>query len=92
MDIATIKKKIFNARSIRIQLTFISYEEIDNKIRNTLESLEEAGLVNKPLLNPIPTKREYFWLFLIVILENLIALCVELSVGGFGTTKVYSHT
>ena len=62
--------------------------EMDNKIRNTLESLEEAGLVNKPLLNPKPSKREYFWLFMIVILENLIALCVELSVGGFGTTKV----
>ena len=63
-------------------------EEIDSKIRNTLESLEEAGLVNKPLLNPVPTKREYFWLFMIVILENLIALIVEAAVGGFGTTKV----
>ena len=88
LDIVTVRKRMLNAQSSRFKLTFMTGAEMDNKIRNTLESLEEAGLVNKPLLNPIPTKREYFWLFMIVILENLIALCVELSVGGFGTTKV----
>ena len=31
----------------------------------------------QPLLNPVQTKREYFWLFLIVIIENAIALVVE---------------
>ena len=31
----------------------------------------------QPLLNPVQTKREYFWLFLIVIVENAIALVVE---------------
>jgi hypothetical protein len=34
-------------------------------------------MVNKPLLNPVQTKREYFWLFLFVIVENLIALGIE---------------
>ena len=31
----------------------------------------------QPLLNPVQTKREYFWLFLIVIIENAMALVVE---------------
>ena len=29
------------------------------------------------MLNPVQTKREYFWLFLFVIVENAIALLVE---------------
>lgn len=33
----------------------------------------------QPLLNPVQTKREYFWLFLIVIVENAIALVVEVG-------------
>ena len=29
------------------------------------------------MLNPVQTKREYFWLFLIVVVENAMALIVE---------------
>lgn len=32
------------------------------------------------MLNPVQTKREYFWLFLFVIVENAIALLVEVFV------------
>ena len=45
--------------------------------RKTLEHMEAMGMVNTPLLNPVPTKREYFWLFVFVIVENLIALGIE---------------
>ena len=57
--------------------------------RITLEHLEDIGLVNKPLLNPVPTMREYFWLFMIVGLENLIALGIELINGGVWTQQVW---
>ena len=66
----------------------MSGEFVDGKIKKTLESLEDTGLVNQPLLNPVPTKREYFWLFIIVALENIITLCIELASGGIWTTKV----
>ena len=45
-------------------------------------------MINRPLLNPVQTKREYFWLFLIVVLENLIALGIELGNGGVWTSQV----
>ena len=47
-------------------------------------------MVNTPLLNPVQTKREYFWLFMIVVLENLIALGIELINGGVWTSQVSS--
>ena len=45
-------------------------------------------MINRPLLNPVQSKREYFWLFLIVVLENIIALCIELYNGGVWTSQV----
>ena len=45
-------------------------------------------MINRPLLNPSQSKREYFWLFLIVVLENIIALCIELYNGGVWTSQV----
>ena len=45
-------------------------------------------MVNTPLLNPVQTKREYFWLFTIVVVENLIALGIELINGGVWTSQV----
>ena len=56
--------------------------------RITLEHLELTGMVNTPLLNPVQTIREYFWLFMIVVLENLIALGIELINGGVWTSQV----
>ena len=45
-------------------------------------------MVNRPLLNPVQTKREYFWLFLVVVLENLIALSIEVGNGGVWSSEV----
>ena len=88
LSVETVRKKMFDQRSMRITLALMSGEFVDDKIKKTLESLEETGLVNQPLLNPVPTKREYFWLFIIVALENIITLCIELASGGIWTTKV----
>ena len=46
------------------------------------------GYINKPLLNPAPTMREYFWLWIIFIAENLVALAVEAVNGGVWTSQV----
>ena len=56
--------------------------------RETLTNLERWSMINRPLLNPVQSKREYFWLFLIVVLENILALCVELYNGGVWTSQV----
>ena len=56
--------------------------------RTTLRTLEEWSMVNRPLLNPVQTKREYFWLFLVVVLENLIALSIEVGNGGVWSSEV----
>ena len=56
--------------------------------RSTLRTLEEWSMVNRPLLNPVQTKREYFWLFLVVVLENLIALSIEVGNGGVWSSEV----
>ena len=53
-----------------------------------MTNLEKWSMINRPLLNPVQSKREYFWLFLIVVLENFIALCIELSNGGVWTSQV----
>ena len=49
-------------------------------------------MINRPLLNPVQTKREYFWLFLIVVLENILALCVELYNGGVWTSQGHYYS
>ena len=53
-----------------------------------MRTLEEWSMVNRPLLNPVQTKREYFWLFLVVVLENLIALSIEVGNGGVWSSEV----
>ena len=53
-----------------------------------MTNLERWSMINTPLLNPVQSKREYFWLFLIVVLENFIALCIELYNGGVWTSQV----
>jgi len=60
-------------------------EQLEKDVKIILEHLEFNGMVNQPLLNPVQTKREYFWLFLIVIIENAIALVVEVYNGGVMT-------
>ena len=60
--------------------------------RITLDHLENIGMVNTPLLNPVQTKREYFWLFMIVLLENVVALCIELLNGGVWTSQGHYYS
>jgi hypothetical protein len=36
-------------------------------------------MVNVPLLNPNATKREYFWLWTLTLIENLVALSIEVQ-------------
>ena len=57
-----------------------------------MRTLEEWSMVNRPLLNPVQTKREYFWLFLVVVLENLIALSIEVGNGGVWSSEVSDQT
>ena len=45
-------------------------------------------MINRPLLNPVQSKREYFWLFLIVVLENLITLGMEVGNGAVWSNQV----
>ncbi len=36
-------------------------------------------MVNVPLLNPNATKREYFWLWTLTLIENFVALSIEVQ-------------
>lgn len=53
-----------------------------------MTNLERWSMINTPLLNPVKNKREYFWLFMIVVLENVIALFIEGYNGGVWTSQV----
>jgi len=91
LDIGTVKRSLLgNNSSMKHRLLSLKREEVDQNIRVTLEHLEYIGLVNTPLLNPAPTKREYFWLLLLVLGENIAAVCVELATGGV-KTKEHSY-
>ena len=45
------------------------------------------GFINVPLLNPAPTKKEYFWLWTLIILENIVALTIEVRILWF----IFAH-
>ena len=45
-------------------------------------------MINRPLLNPVQSKREYFWLFLIIVFENLITLGMEVGNGAVWSNQV----
>ena len=77
---------------MRILLYTMKKEDVDQNIKITLEHLEYIGMVNTPLLNPRQTKREYFWLFLFVFMENIIALCIELINGGVWTSQGHYYS
>merc|ERR1719430_2704080 len=80
LDVKAIRDKL-NDGKLKVILKTMKEEDVDQNIKITLEHLEYVGMVNKPLLNPVQTKREYFWLFLFALLENLIALGIELCNG-----------
>merc|ERR1711915_783266 len=92
LDVETIKKKMYEDRGMRIILNTMKKEDVDQNISITLEHLEYIGMVNCPLLNPRQTKREYFWLLLFVLGENLIALCIELASGGVWTSQGHYYS
>ena len=43
-------------------------------------------------MNPVQTKREYFWLFLVVIIENVIALVVEVRLSIIISLTVWASS
>ena len=51
-------------------------------VDKTFEFLEANGFINKRLYNPRQTKSEYFWLLLVHLVINLIALIAEIVNGG----------
>merc|ERR1719295_673433 len=89
LDLDRIMKKIQEQQaqksSLKTILETLDQDQLKENIRITLDHLEQVGMVNQPMLNPVQTKREYFWLFLIVIIENAIALLVEVINGGVMT-------
>jgi len=93
LDVETVKKKLYQSNNkLRLRLLSLKDEDVDKNIRAILKTLEEWSMINRPLLNPVQTKREYFWLFLIVVLENLIALGIELGNGGVWTSQGHYYS
>jgi len=64
----------------------------DELIRKTFKQLELGGFINIPLLNPAPTKKEYFWLWLLYIAENVVALLIEIINGGVWTSQGHYYS
>jgi len=56
-------------------------------IQELLEDLQAQGLINKTLFHPRRTKVEYFWLFCIQILINVLAIIPEIVNNGFKTER-----
>ena len=92
LDVESIKQKMYEERELKTLLDSMKKEDIDRNINVTLEHLEYIGMVNTPLLNPTQTKREYFWLFFFVVLENIIALFIELVNGGVWTSQGHYYS
>jgi hypothetical protein len=92
LDVETIRTKMYEDRGMKILLNTMKKEDVDQNIKITLEHLEYIGMVNTPLLNPRHTKREYFWLFIFVVAENMIALCIELVNGGVWTSQGHYYS
>merc|ERR550534_491072 len=90
LTVAIVRSKL--SKDMNLRMTTLRSEDVDQNIKITLEHLEDIGLINKPLLNPVPTMREYFWLFMIVALENLIALGIELINGGVWTQQGHYYS
>jgi len=81
LRVEDVCKHLQNNKEARGVLMLLSLEKgvLDMSIQKTLYQLEVTGLINLPLLNPIPTKREYFWLFFIVVIQNIVALIIEVA-------------
>merc|ERR1719342_185811 len=94
LDVQTIRKRLMEKKDMKSMLVSskMDFETLENNIKIILEHLECTGMVNTPLLNPVQTKREYFWLFMIVVLENLIALGIELINGGVWTSQGHYYS
>jgi len=92
LDVETVRRKLYENRGMSILLNTMKKEDVDQNIQITLEHLEYIGMVNSPLLNPTQTKREYFWLFLFVVIENFIALGIELVNGGVWTSQGHYYS
>ena len=70
----------------------VNNEEFIDSVCAILSSLEDIGLINTPLLAPAQKRHEYFALFVMVVVENIISLMAEWMTGGVGIDngKYYS--
>merc|ERR1719412_3081540 len=89
LDYESVKKKLDENRKI---VLLGSPQDQEKMIRETLTNLEQLSMINRPLLNPVQSKREYIWLFLIVGLENIIALYIELYNGGVWASEGHYYS
>merc|ERR1711971_778992 len=87
-----VREKRAQQSSLKTILETLDQDQLKENIRITLDHLEQVGMVNQPMLNPVQTKREYFWLFLFVIVENAIALLVEVINGGVMTREGHYYS
>jgi DNA-binding HxlR family transcriptional regulator len=62
-------------------------EKTDEDVEKAFRYLEDEGFINKQLYNPRRTKQEYFWLMLIHVILNVIAICIEIINGAVDTDK-----
>jgi hypothetical protein len=92
LEMAAIRSKLEEDKKFKLILNSMNKETVDRNIEITLKHLEYIGMVNSPLLNPVQTKREFFWLFLFVLLENLLALAIELGNGGVWTSQGHYYS
>ena len=56
-------------------------------IRKKFEDLVKKGFINRHLFNPRRTKTEFFWLLMLHLVINVIALAIEVANGGIQTNK-----
>ena len=56
------------------------------------EAIQVIKEKKKNPLNQTQTKGEYFWLFLFVVVENIIALFIELGNGGVWTSQGHHYS
>jgi hypothetical protein len=81
------RKLVLNDELKEKMLHRFQLEKTDQDIEKAFRYLEYEGFINKQLYSPRRTKQEYFWLMLIHVLLNFIAICIEIINGAVDTDK-----
>ncbi|XP_023325599.1 uncharacterized protein LOC111699219 isoform X2 [Eurytemora carolleeae] len=91
LDTKSIQENIRD-QGLKRRLDTLQPSFVEENIKVTLNQLEVGGFINVPLLNPAPTKKEYFWLWTLIILENIVALTIEVVNGGVWTSQGHYYS